>query len=223
MVTGLRHAPTFDMFFPTFIKDLESFTVRMPTTYVQILLNARPFTCGDDIKFQLQPRVYDQQNKIKKADTGDFWAHVSIHPHSVLPQADAFAFLKSQFFRVSLNPVNIEPHKDKKTGTGTNKIRVGFLPMDNFDVRNLKTLHELKAPDGFTMYTRIGKLAAKHFGVHMDCLGIESNKGPFHIRRNCGDDPHKAGSSSGVHRAKATEAYQQRALKRAREDHDPFA
>ena len=51
MVTGLRHAPTFDMFFPTFIKDLESFTVRMLTTYVQILLNARPFTCGDDINF----------------------------------------------------------------------------------------------------------------------------------------------------------------------------
>ena len=186
MVTGLRHAPTFDMFFPTFIKDLESFTVRMPTTYVQILLTARAFTAGDDIKFQLQPRAYDQQGKIKKADTGDFWAHVSIHPHSVLPQADAFAFLKSQFSRVSLNPVNIEPHKDKKSGTGTNKIRVGFLPMDNFD-------------------------------------GIQSNKVPFHIRCNCGDDSHKAGSSSGINRTKATEAYQQRALKRAREDPDPFA
>ena len=35
MTVGLRKAPTFDMFAPSYIKDLESFTVRMPTTYVK--------------------------------------------------------------------------------------------------------------------------------------------------------------------------------------------
>ena len=123
----------------------------------------------------------------------------------------------------ALNPITIEPHKEKKSGTGTNKIRIGFLPMETFDVRNLKSLHELKAPDGFIMYTRISKLAALQFGVHDACLGILSNKAPFHLRCTHGDDPQQAGSSSGPNRAKATVAYQQRALKRAREEADPFA
>ena len=44
------------------------------------------------------------------------------------------------------------------------------------------------------------------------------------VRCNCGDDDFKkAGSSSGPSRTKAAEAYQQRALKRAREEPDPFA
>ena len=44
MGAGLQNTPTFDMFFPSYIKDLEAFTVRMPSTYVQILLELRPFT-----------------------------------------------------------------------------------------------------------------------------------------------------------------------------------
>ena len=131
------------MFFPSYINELEAFTVRMPSTYVQILLELRPFTCGDVVKFLLQPREYERKGKDKKQDTGDFWAHVSIHPHSVMSQADMFSFIKAQFFRVALNTVNIEPNTDKnKGGTGTNKIRVGFLPTEAFDVRNLKSLHE---------------------------------------------------------------------------------
>ena len=55
MTAGLRKAPTFDMFSPSYIKDLESFTVRMPTTYVHILLQSRPFSAGDVIKFLLEP------------------------------------------------------------------------------------------------------------------------------------------------------------------------
>ena len=224
MTAGLRKAPTFDMFSPSYIKDLESFTVRMPTTYVHILLQSRPFSAGDVIKFLLEPKVYDQQGKDKKTDTGDFWAHVSIHPHSVMTQADMFAFIKSQFWRVALNPVNVEAHKDKKSGAGTNKIRVGFLPTERLDVRNLKSLHELKAPDGFTMYTRFSNIGAKQFGIHPDCLGILSDQPRFfHFRCNCGDKPKQAGSSSGADRAKAKAAFQERALKRAREEPDPFA
>jgi hypothetical protein len=225
MGAGLKNTPTFDMFFPTYINDLEAFTVRMPSTYVEILLTLKPFTCGDIVKFLLEPREYERKGKDKKQDTGDFWAHVSMHPHSVMSQADIFAFIKNQFWRVALNPVSIEPHTDKnKGGTGTNKIRVGFLPTEAFDVRNLKTLHELTAPDGFFMHTRISNKAGLQFNVHETCLGVKDKRAHWTIRCNCGDDEFaKAGSSSGPSRAKAAEAYQQRALKRAREDADPFA
>jgi hypothetical protein len=224
MAAGLQRTPTFDMFFPTYINELEAFTVRMPYTYVRILLQVQPFTCGDAVKFRLQPREYERKDKDKKQDTGDFWAHVSIHPHSVMSQADLFSFIKSQFIRIALNPVSVEPHTDKKRGgTGTNKIRVGFLPTEMFDVRNLKSLHELKAPDGFFIYTRISNKAATQFGVHDSCLGIQDKRLNLMIRCTCGDDPAKGASSSGPSRAKATEAFQQRALKRAREDADPFA
>ena len=214
------------MFFPSYINELEAFTVRMPSTYVQILLElGRPFTCGDVVKFLLQPREYERKGKDKKQDTGDFWAHVSIHPHSVMSQADMFSFIKAQFFRVALNPVSIEPHTDKnKGGTGTNKIRVGFLPTEAFDMRNLKSLHELTAPDGFFMHTRISNKAALQFNVHDSCLGVKDKRQHWMVRCNCGDDDFKkAGSSSGPSRAKAAETYQQRALKRAREEPDPFA
>ena len=49
------------MFFPTYINELEAFTVRMPSTYVEILLSVRPFTCGDVVKFLLEPREYERK------------------------------------------------------------------------------------------------------------------------------------------------------------------
>ena len=224
MSVGLRNTPEFDMFTPHFISDSKSFSVRMPTSYAQILLTLKPFTCGDVVKYQLQPKESEHKSKSKKVDTGDFWAHVHIHPFSVIPQNEAMAFIKAQFLRVQLNPVAIEPHKEKQSGTGTNKIRVGFLPMETFDPRNLKPLAKFTAPDGSLWYTHMAKIGAQQLGVHHKCLGIQSSRAPFHIRCNCGDDQKKANqSTSAAHRAKATEAYQQRALKRAREEEDPFA
>jgi hypothetical protein len=223
MASGLRTAPEFNMFAPSYIFDLEGFAVRMPATYVRILLTLHPFTAGDTVKFQLTPTEYVQQEKNKKADTGDFWGHVYITPTSTLSEAEILGFVKSQFHRVYLNPVAVDIQMDKKMGTATNKVRVGFLPTEMFNTHNLKSLAKLTAPDGSIWYTHISKGAAAKFGVHHICLGYLSTRAPLNLQCGCGEGASSRQATSAAHRAQATAAYQQRLLKRAREDDDPFA
>ena len=210
------------MFSPNYINDLGAFVVRMPSTYALILLDIEPFTAGADIKFRLEPKQYEDSKSKQKIDTGDYWAHVLIHPTSLVPEADAIAFIKSQFIRVNLNPVNIDFSTDRKMGAGNNKVRVGFLPADNFDPRNLKTMAKMTAPDGKIWYVRISKGAAERFHVCLRCLGISSARVAFNIQCECSSTP---GTNQGTaaQRASARASYQSRALKRAREEADPWA
>ena len=223
MAAGLKHAPEFNMFGPKYIFDLDGFAVRMSATYVQILLTLQPFTAGDIVKFQLTPKEYLKQEKAKKADTGDFWGHVTISATTTMPESEILAFIQSQFIRVHLNPVNVETREEKTLGTAMNQVCVGFLPTEAFDVRNLKSLAKLTAPDGSLWYTQIGKGAATKLGVHHYCLGIQSTRAPMHLQCNCSETKSTGQATSAAHRAKATLAFQQRALKRAREEDDPFA
>ena len=71
-------------------------------------------------------------------------------------------------------------------------------------------------------YTHISKKASIKLGVCHRCLGIMNTKAPIHLICKCADAP-SGQPSSATHRAKAREAYQARALKRAREEQDPFA
>ena len=120
-------------------------------------------------------------------------------------------------------PVAVDIQLEKTLGTATNKVRVGFLPTEMFHTRNLKSLAKLTAPDGTIWYTHISKAAAEKFGVHHMCLGYRSDKAPHNLQCFCGDGASSGQATSAAHRAKATAAFQQRQLKRAREDADPFA
>ena len=62
---------------------------------------------------------------------------------SLIDEEHTLSFIKAQFIRVNLNPVEIALQEEKKLGTGTNKYRVSFLPGPDLDVRNLITLGEL--------------------------------------------------------------------------------
>ena len=211
------------MFGPKYIFDLDGFVVRMPAMYVEILLTVRPFTAGDIVKFQLTPKEYYKKEKSKKPDTGDFWGHVTVSATSTLKDTEIMSFIKSQFVRVHLNPVNVEWREEKLLGTATNQVRVGFLPTETFDNRNLKSLAKLSAPDGSMWYTQFGKGAATKLGVHHYCLGIQNSRAPVHLQCCCSDTKSAAQATSAAQRGKATAAYQKRALKRAREEEDPFA
>ena len=213
------------MFTPNYINDIEGFVVRMPSTYVSILLTAEPFTAGDVIKFRLQPKVYTDSKSKAKVDTGDYWAHVIIHPTSAVHESDVIPFVKSHFSRAHLNPVDVTILVDRNTGAGLNKVRVAFLPMDTFDPRNLKTLAKLAAPDGKIWHTQLSKGAAYRFNVCLNCLGMKNTPRslPLSIQCGCSDMKSVNTGSTAAQRATAREQYQRRALKRAREAADPFA
>ena len=210
------------MFTPNYMFDLEAFVVRMPTTYSAILLDSPSFTCGDDIKYHVQPKEFVSNNKRKLTDTGDYWGHVHVSALSLIDEEHTLSFIKAQFIRVNLNPVEVTLQEDKKLGTGTNKYRVSFLPGPDLDVRNLITLGELRAPDGNIWYTHLSKGAATKLGVCLNCLGIESTRAPFHVQCKCSGQKSSGQAGSSAHRARARKEHQARALRRAQKD-DPFA
>ena len=210
------------MFTPNYMFDLEAFVVRMPTTYATILLTSPSFTCGDDVKYHVQPQVFESNKKRKLTDTGDYWGHVHVSKLSLIDEEHTMSFIKAQFTRVNLNPVEITPQEERKLGTGTNKYRVSFLPGPDLDVRNLITLGELRAPDGNIWYTHFSKGAATKLGVCLNCLGIESTRVSFHVQCKCSGQKSAAQAGSAAHRARARKEHQARALRRAQAA-DPFA
>lgn len=213
------------MFAPRYIDGLEAFTVQMPSTYSKILLNIQPFTAGEGTaKYLLSPQVYVPPKQAKETQ-GDHWANVKISPTSTVSDNDTLQFIRAAFSRAGLNAVNLKIMEDKKLGTRTNIIRVGFNASERFDPRNLKpTLARLQAPDNTTWYTQFSKTAADQFHIHDRCLGLTSDRAPLHVRCACSTLDSSAGPSTSLaSRQAALQGYQARALKRAREEPDPFA
>ena len=223
MNAGLKDEPPFGIFNPNYIAGTGSFVVRMPQTYGQIMLERLPFTAGDKVKYRLEPKEFTGTESRKQKDTGNAWARVTMSPVSTVSDAEALNFVRTTFARVGTSPVDVRFLDDKHTGTGTNLIRVGFEPLSNFNVANLKSISTITAPDGTVWHIRVSKEFAAQHHIHDHCMGLLSKNAPIHLACKCSQQPTAGPSSTAAQRMSAKVSYQERARKRAREDADPFA
>lgn len=201
----------------------ETFVVRMPKTYGDIMLAGQPFTAGDAVKYRLQPQKFSGEEKNKQKDTGDRWARVIMSPVTTVSDAEAFNFVRVTFTRVGILPVDVRTLENKQMGTGTNFIRVGFDLTPNFHPSSLKPISSVQAPDGTIWHVKFSKAFAEQFHFHDQCLGLLSKNAPPHLLCTCSQKPSAGPSSTAAQRTQAKAAFQERARKRAREDDDPFA
>jgi len=223
VTAGLTVEPPFNLFIPTYLNGSESFAVRMPQTYGDIMLRRPQFTAGDTVKYRLQPQEFTGVEQNKQKDTGDRWARVIMSPVHSVSDADALNFVRATFTRVGILPVDIRILEDKQMGTATNQIRVAFDLTPNFNVSNLKAIASITAPDNTIWYVKTSKGFAAQFNIHDQCLGLLTRNAPPHLACLCSQRPSAGPSLTAAQRMQAKAAHQDRARKRAREDADPFA
>ena len=80
----------------------------------------------------------------------------------------------------------------------------------------------MKALDNTIWYTQVSHAFANGNHIHFRCLGLTHDCATPHLKCRCGAQAGPSGETS-AHRQATQAAWQQHAIKRAREEPDPFA
>ena len=222
---GIGFSPDFSLFASRYVSSAGGFVVVMPISFANALRARDPFNAyAPTCTYKLEAVQDDFQASGARADTGFQWATgiLSVGATDTLKEIEqaTSAALKS----ISMNPTEIIWLTDKKRGgAGIGKVRVAFLTSDAFDLLNLHRVRVIKLPSDATVTLKFSAEFCSSLNVHANCLKT-LNKRDYRLNLTCTCSSGAAGPSASRASAEAAKAdYRARALKRARDEHDPFA
>ena len=125
---------------------------------------------------------------------------------------------------VNIKLLECTPLADKKAGgVGTGKVRLAFDCGEEFDFLSIHRVKTVRLPSMAFMTLRPSAEFCAFYNIHPICLKTRDRRSAPHLICTCASGLGAGPSMSRASVQGAQDQYRARALKRAREEKDPFA
>ena len=222
---GIGFAPDFSFFSVNYVSSEKSFVAVMPTSFAEALrlhgsFNASTITCI----YKLNPTAENFTGKERRTDTGFKWCTgiLSVGATDTLQQIEQAG--SAAFASVSLKLVDTSWLTDKKAGgVGTGKVRFAFDINEGFEHTEIHRIRQIRLPSMATILLKPSQEFCRFYNIHASCLKSLDRRVKGNLVCTCSSGNSAGPSMSRASVESAKDKFRARALKRAREEPDPFA
>ena len=222
---GIGFTPEFSLFAPSYITSEKAFVVVMPASFAVALRTVDSFNASaPDCIYKLKPTFRALDSRERRVDTGFKWftGHLSMGAtasHTKIEQA-----LRAALASVDLRLMDCKPLVKKNAGgVAKTAVRVAFDITESFDYTHLSRIQAVRLPSMAWVHLRPSTELAAFYHIHVDCLKALDGRVKEHLRCTCSAGRKSGPAMSRASQQAAQDAFRERALKRAREEPDPFA